>query len=247
MKAVHLAGALAALACAGTDVPELPIENLGTVEQPIFMPAGYGHEGNSTRCDGSWSGGECQVPDWGDKEFKIKRLLQNCDAWTIDRIDEALTLMQQRLEAVGWTMNLVTSGQNGTISCSTASGPPGTMNANGPWDLHSTSRGTLKQYGGFAITIRQWSTYLCDGTGEPGEVWSNATVQEQVNVFINIITHEISHVVGLGHGAQGTLMAQTMACDTDAPQWQGVLDWEPEEYEMLLCYNPNSGTGSDCQ
>lgn len=230
------------LACGSShETRAVAMVNLGTAHQPIYMPAGYGRERDGSRCIPPWDGGFCKVPDWGDKELKIRFVTNDCDAFTRDRIIDSLFYMQAEAAAVGWTINIVTSGQNGTIRCSTASGAPGSTSTSSH-DNHSTQHGTLIQYKGFEITIRPRGLYECGGGGP----WLNATEEERGFITMNVCGHELAHVLGLGHADAGTLMATTFGCTSSAPQWESVMEWTDAESDMLRCYNPNSGTGDAC-
>jgi hypothetical protein len=230
---------LPVLACGPAEEPV----NLGTLEQPIYMPAEYGREGDGSACSAPWSGSICKVPDWGDHEFKIKVDTGACDAWTRDRIQEAVGLFQVWMGWYGWDVNRVTSGQNGTIRCDMGNGDPGTTAANAPFDYHGVPYGTLLQYGGFTVTIRPWPIYTCNS----GNAWTYATLEEKVNVSVNVIMHELFHVAGLGHnGEAGELMSAAFVCSNAAPQWQRILEPTDAEASMLLCYNPNSGPNPWC-
>lgn len=235
---------LGLVACGGGDFQQPEQVNLGTLEQPIYMPAGYGREGDGSRCQGEWADSICKVPDWGDREFKIRLDLDTCDAFTADRIREAVGLSQIWMAEYGWDVNIVRSGQNGNIRCDMNSyGPPGSSSAKAPFDVHITEFGILSQYGGFTITLRPLAYYTC-GNGDP---WTYATLDEKINVAINVALHELFHVAGLGHNGQpGTLMNSSFACSNSAPQWQGLLEPLADEVAMLRCYNPNSGPNPWC-
>ena len=240
--------------CAAADEIEIaPQENIGTLEQPIYMPVGFGSEGGGakTRCDDSWSNGQCWVPDntngaYVDLSLTVDLNCTGYSGFMNDRLLEALARWQPWMESRGVNAD-VAFGACGLGYCLKCGDLPGS--AAGRFspvsdESHSTPRGTLHQYASGNIIIDEYSIYQY-----PFDV---APLQKQVNVSINLIVHELMHLAGIGHDATGrlALMSQGVCyglstCLSEAP-WNQLLPATAADLNAIDCYNASSGTGDRC-
>lgn len=137
-----------------------PVGDIGTLGQPIFMPDGFGSESDQTRCDGSWSGNECVVPDRRQISFRVKTTgPEACGATIAAQAKLAVDFVigVANSSPNNWTISrvedVVGSVANWNIKCRPG-GPPGQTTFDfSTVDSHSTPRGTLKQVQGGDIFI----------------------------------------------------------------------------------------------
>jgi len=237
----------------GVEVEPLPPPadgELGSLEQPIFMPDGYGsEEGDQSRCDTSWSGGKCVIPDNRSPNFGI------------DQCGTETSLFHRNIwTALGYTFGVVNSspldwamtrshsnGGDYIVRCvGDTTGAPMSTSFNGVTaDCHDTDRGTLCQAKSGTITVRM-------GVFLQNPAFANATAAEQDRIIQNMLRHEAGHVNGLGH-KKGASYDQLMAAVyPNAPgaagtdPWANMLTHDSAEIHMLDCYRETSGTTSRC-
>jgi hypothetical protein len=251
-KAIALLASFAAMACGeaidadgiALDVPE---EDLGTLRQPIYMPSGYGsEEGDQTRCDSSWSGGGCMIPDNRSPGFAIQ---SSCLQGTLFH-DQAYLALGYVMGVVNssplswamdryhsgsadWHINCVGSGSLANTSCSILPAP----------DCHDTPRGELCQCKGGNIDINVNAVQ-----NSPG--WVNGTTAQRGRFINNIVRHEVGHAIGLGHvpSSAGKLMSVGYPSEPvpGVDPWDNLYTFDSTEVNALDCYRETSGTTPRC-
>jgi hypothetical protein len=212
-----------ALACGATDEGQYTtVEPIGSLEQPIFMPNGFGIEaGDHSRCDSDWSGGTCYVPD--NRGAKVYVNPFNCPNWFVQRMNNAVIDMNNLVSPYGWSITLVGINDPFTyqISCdssdSSDSAPAAYSDHTGSMDCHDSSRGELCQTRAGFIVVRP--NYI-----ESKGVFQAATDFQRRMYVANIVRHELGHLVlGFGHlpGTQGgnKLMAKGFPDDLQSNVW----------------------------
>jgi hypothetical protein len=241
-----------ALACGGESFNgvalDTPREDVGTLQQPIYMPSGYGsEEGDQTRCDSDWSGGLCVVPDNRSPNFGIDQCGTN-DSLFHRNIYTALGYVIGVTNSVPleWaTTRSHSSGGDYVIRCvGDTSGTPMSTSYNSiTADCHDTERGQLCQSKSGTITVR---TGVILNT--PG--FQAATASQRDRIINNMIRHEAGHVIGFGHvpSGPGKLMSvgftPTPVPGVDA--WDNLYTFDSTEIHALDCYRETSGTTPRC-
>lgn len=240
--------ALFAVACAGTDDQPEPI-NYGTLEQPVYVPGGYGIEGVTNwqghpdfglRCSGSipadvadnW----CSMPD--SKSIVIGFQAGTCDSLMQAAAVDAYNFWVAEVTGAGFT---VTTGNTFQMKCGSIAGTTvlGKFTSGPSWDQIGASYGTLGQYKNGFITMDQtdinaWAQSLAPGS---------ATARH--NIKRNLWLHELFHLVGLAHSHNGT--GPELLSEKPDGTWVNAKQITQTEWNMLDCYNPaNGGLFDDC-
>jgi hypothetical protein len=244
---------LLALACGA---PVVESVDLGTLEQAIYMPIGYGQSAiKGMRCTTPFQGGECTVPDVRAVHMWFKP--STCGIYEAAVVVDSLLWFEAQLDWNGWAHTLYTQDtfpwpiQQGhpitpvgslIIKCGTS--VPGSLAevAISDFDNHSTQYGTLKQYRHSTLTfgtdaIEKYTSFTLGDAN--AKFWSLA----------NIMRHELGHQMGLGHTGShipAQLLDNTWPLLPGSPATLGPLELLTEEQDMIWCYNPNSGTGDAC-
>lgn len=253
------------LACsAGTDETQDEEAEFASVEQPIFMPEGYGADKNQNRCGNPFAGGECRVPDrrdwifeWpcDDNGFDCQRLCT--DATVRKGIETAAKNMSSFLNAQGWSTSArkATGREPGgkVVRMRCDNGPTsGTVGAattipslclQSDTDCHSTPRGQLFQYGSATITV---FPNRVKNLGSIQGGYASLTAAQQRLLFTNIVAHEFGHVSGLGHADAATSPLMGFGSQGAMPGINTTLQPTTDEKNWWKCYNESSGTNSRC-
>jgi hypothetical protein len=237
---------LLALACGGEATGEYV---LGTSEQPIFMPYRYGIDGLTNwegdpdfgmQCEGSvpadFADDQCLVPD--SKTIRFKHYASTCpdSTWDSAAVD-AYYDWKYEVEAMGWS---VVDGTNFQMRCDAGAGggAMGRFRPGPTWDQHGTSWGTLSQYKDGKITM-----YYADADAWLQQVYPGSAAYRQIG-RINLIKHELYHLVGFGHSQHGA--GSDLMSESPNGTWYTYKDLGSTRRTMLDCYNPGSGTSDDC-
>ncbi len=235
---------LGSLSCGVSDQVQT---NLGTLSSPVYIPSQMGMEkGDGSRCDSSWSGGVCYVPDSKTVKFYVDG--QNCPVWYKQRIQNAVIDMNTLSSPYGWSTQLVGINEpwNFTIYCETESTRPTARTwFNDNFDCHDTDLGDLCQTRTGYIAVRP-------NYAESKGVFKAATTQQRIYWMANSMRHEVGHAAfNFGHlpgTQQGTkLMAKGYPDDLDSPVWNSFLTPDQDEQHALDCYTPGSSGSSSCQ
>lgn len=213
-------------ACGGES--STPLQNMGTLKQPIYMPWNYGMEGDTTACSPPWSGGECQVPDQRNITYNWAA---SCTGEKTNLISNGLWSAAAEVSPLGWTLDVVKSG-NWTIHClGDQTGSPGSTVADtSTMDCHDSQFGEVCQFQGGDIYIRF-------GVVLSLPAYAIATSNQRRNIFSNILKHEIGHTFGFGPSAPVV---------GELDPWDQVLEFSTGEIDMLDCYTPGSNTNPSC-
>ena len=225
------------LACGATAEEFVDVEDIGTLEQPIYMPNSYGHTvtgagyGQGAACPNTtWPGYGCWVPD--NKYMVVQFLASTCDSWWQARFVEAWNYYDATFASWNNEWNLVPP-EGGIVKykmrCTTSGNHRFQQNTSDV-DTHDSSRGTLRQYRKGDIYI---NTNLLQGGSE---------LQRQRSAR-NSIMHEMGHMFGLGH-PETCNYGNSLMCGqnyTSAAHYPSAA-----ELQMIKCYNEDSTTNSDC-
>lgn len=240
-------------ACGAPGEDIAPSENIGTIEQPIFMPSAYGFEdgNNAPRCIPPWDGGHCWVPDNTGDNVKLLYWIDDAscthfNGFFKDRIHETFLIVQSKLRAQGLVVELMGTKLEAkyTIKCGTnASGSLGRF-APVSQQIISTVNGDLVQFGSGTVTIDQSQI-------EATPCFQTSTLQKQVDFSDNVIQHEMWHVAGIGHenkpGGNGiTVMDPFYDGATNKASCTGFMNLKTTDLAAIDCYNATSGTGDRC-
>jgi hypothetical protein len=253
--------ALVLASCAGgVDLEEDAIiaePILGTATQAIFMPTSYGIEENSAaqeRCVPPWAGGQCWVPDNTGSNVNIKIYLDTnaahganpkCEPFFQTVIASAAATFVTRMQNLGLTASITTDSTqaNTFIQCATNDHAFGHTQMAGS-ETHTTVNGTLVQSGTRRIFIDQDAIVATP-------CWATGDFNKASNFTKNATTHELYHVVGVGHEPQPggggiTLMDPGYDGAANKAACTGVMFAKPADEANIDCYNATSGTGDRC-
>lgn len=258
MKTLNtIAFLIACLVACGGESPTVDGIELGTLEQPVYMPVKYGIEG-VTNWEGSPDfGRECEgstpaqvADDWcsvpNSKTIKFRWFPSTCPLTgsygTAEGfrqvVYEAIINWQSEMTLLGWDM--YQTGEDFQLKCETVAGTPMGRFQPGPeWDQIGAPYGTLGQYktGRYQIDftdIAAWAQALAPGSASA-----------RYNIVYNLVRHELWHSSGLGHSAAGA----GPALMNEAPNgtWVTIKQPSASQLDRVECYNPaNGGLFSDC-
>lgn len=174
------------------DEGEAPAGDIGTLEQGLTIPTGYGTVPGGGRC---WSGVDCRHP--GSKTYPRNFKASTCDPWQQSRWvggeirAMAMTSPDGSSAKATWTLS---TGTKNTFQCGT--------NAQAI-TLHPSLDGSL----GVAIITSNNATkkYIKSDIwifpenmeNEPG--WWGRSISEVEKFYENAIAHEIIHSMGIDH------------------------------------------------
>jgi hypothetical protein len=232
-KILFVVGLLSTVACgAPADgeyiIPE-SLDELGQVQQPIFMPTNYGNEGVGEPCVAPWANSMCFVPD--NKHIQVQFQAGTCSAWWQTRMVSAFAFMEAYVDGLGDDWNMTSPGNgNYQVKCGSTTGF-GTFDENNvDIDSHPTPNGQLIQYRKGLIII--------DTTDiEGSSTFSGSIESARQKIAHNAIIHEFGHLIAVGHTPTGVMKngLQTTA-----------QTFTTAQSNMLKCYNEDSGTDDDC-
>lgn len=225
--AIRIAAAALAIGCSNG----FEVENIGALAQPIFMPDFYGSSGlGGLKCGNPFQNWECKVPD--NKHIKMRFQASTCSPWLGARVVEAWNDLAYDIQWMGgeWQLSV---GDNYLIRCDSGVGALGGFFPR-DYDIHNTSRGTLKQYRKGDILISPLELEDC----------GSHTLEECARRARNTVRHEFGHLIGLGHfeGCGPELMRQC----PDGSVWYDEHIATNEELWGAICYNEDSGPNDDC-
>lgn len=215
---------------------------IGTLEQGIFVPVGYGAESgtqngvSSPPCDDTdWAGGQCSIPD---SKFQIyKFFASSCSSWWQARFVGAENYVKPFVNGLGDDWAYYGGDINGVYThgmyCNTSSGL-GAFTPGPDFENHATPLGTLRQYKNGTIRID-----TADIEAQAG--WSSKTEAERIRFAENVIRHEMGHSLGFGHFGSGL-----MQDGTNATWYSNSKTFTIADRTVLRCYNEDSGSSPDC-
>jgi hypothetical protein len=236
-------------------------EELGTLEQPIYIEGNYGFEVDGTKCSPPWSGGTCGVPDI--RQFSIGVHQYTCPTQLFkDQILDAANHARDVANANGWSIEVHTyttgpePGHNFDLSdpfdirCTTsgANVPAGragrsdcSENIDHILDCHDTQFGQLCQYRNCNVFVR--NDFITNSSG-----WAVATNAQRGIVVENVGRHEMGHALGFGHStATDDLMFSSISLNAPLTNdWTGLQTYTTTEKHQLDCYRETSGTTTNC-
>lgn len=241
--------ALVFVACAGADFEEVGgAEEIGTLEQPIFMPNSYGHQDGFMQCGNPFQG-TCMVPD--TRSFVISVHQFTCSTQQFkDQILDAANYAAARAWENGWNVSVQNLPNNATgsshwiIKCAN-NGPAGTLGQTSIsesigflWDCHDTERGDLCQFKRATSIVYE---NIITGTS----AWASGTTTQRNNMIENVGRHELGHMLGFGH-TSASCGTDLMATCPSGTSYYTLRPFTATQLSMLDCYNETSGTGDNC-
>jgi hypothetical protein len=250
--------ALFALACGGRDEDAEPGEILGTAEQAVYHPAGYGTEGGTdangskTACDGNWSANECWVPN--SKTFYTKFQAGTCSSWWQARFVDMWYEQLAEIDYINVAVDVASKWYVGPVPeifgepaiapglifnwrCQATGGiasfQPNSSNSD---DIDAGGNDELRQYKGGTLRVDTAEI-------EADVLWAASDDARRRRFARNVLRHEVWHQMGHGHeyaSGPGHLMG---TCD----YWNEECWPTTTMYDRQKCYNPsNGGLFDDC-
>jgi hypothetical protein len=243
---------------------------LGTARQAIFLPNDYGSTQNQNEClhrAQGWQAGKCYAPRSLKHRVAVCAPMPGTDerAWAAQEQTAALGAAANwlfEMRGAGWDITLDKETLTSAVDCrdrargidirvvkKTGNSPPGqthiitTQWPLGVTDCDATQGGEFCQYAGpFTVTIKPGAWENAQGVGQACAGWAGATAAKRLNMMVNVVQHELYHVVGLGHTGQpgdGNLMSKAFHCEVNnvAP-WLGVLRPLRHQMDALYQYDP---------
>jgi len=240
-----LALLLLALACGAPSEAGQDIIPLGTLEQPIYLPFRYGIEGITNvqghpdfgrECEGTtpaeWADNNCVVPN--SRTVRFKFYASTCNGTWMGAVADAYWDWKAELEYWGWS---VIDGSNYQLRCNDGDGGGalGRFVPGPSWDTIGVPQGTLRQHKDGRITMYSSSI---------DQVIANRSTEEQRIVRMNLIRHELYHLVGFGHTTNGP--GNDLMAVAPNSNWYTYRELGDRRRIMLDCYNEGSSTSPRC-
>ena len=225
--------------------------DIGTLEQPIYMPDQYGFEGGSGgRCDSNWEGGRCWVPDIRPISIRLANS-HGCSQFTIDVITLAIQQFGSFLPS-DWPVTYANDGayqvkcnNSETLAQNSRLGNMALVKE----EEHDTSRGKLTQHRTGTMTLFTGKIAALSGW----QCGSSTSCENRRKVFLsNVFRHELGHILGMGHRttSSGSRLMDYAFPDynSSSPQlvWSQALTLDATEKSWLDCYTPGSSTSPSC-
>jgi hypothetical protein len=260
--------ALALLVGCGAESADGPTADapadFGELEQALYVPTGYGADGNQNRCGSPFAGGVCLMPD--TREWLIivpdSGEHQGCSRANVrTQIDLAAREWSFKVNQQGWSTAVVgasvtevggvaitcsgdASSTNKRFGVTTVSGPCGTPGT----DCHSTPRGTIQQYADASILMYPERVYANTNISFPNGFgnFGGLHITQQNNFIFSLVMHELGHLAGLGHTGYATSKLMGLHSFNDLSPFNGRLYPTTEELNMIKCYRETSGTTPRC-
>lgn len=206
----------------GAELDELD-EELGTLEQGLTLPLGYGsHVANWSRCLSRFS---CRLPT--DKTITYRFYASTCNAWWQARFVTAVDNWVNLLGDVGWTITHH-SGNNPDyiLKCDNNAGA-----SLGGFTPASCS-------GADPAKCNKGTAYVNPTAIGALPTWSSKTDTQRQRWAVNAIFHELGHGVGFGHGGPDGGNTTVMS-GYDETSWYTTFHWYSDlELDMLADYVP---------
>lgn len=243
------AWAACAFACASAgDFDDPEASELGSLEQPVFMPNNYGHQDGFMQCGNPFNG-TCMVPD--TRSFVISVHQFTCSTQQFkDQILDAANYAAARAWENGWNVSVQNLPNNATgsshwiIKCAN-NGPAGTLGQTSItesvgfiWDCHDSDRGELCQF-------KRATSIVYENIITASAAWAAGTTTQRNNIIENVGRHELGHLLGFGHTSSGC-GTDLMATCPSGNSGHTLRPYTAAQLSMLDCYNETSGTGDNC-
>jgi hypothetical protein len=203
------------------------VDELGQLEQPIYVPSGYGKYVNSEPCQSAQG---CFVPD--KKYIQAQFFASTCNNWWQTRMVTAFAEVEGYVDNLGDDWGMISPGSGlYVVRCGSVTG--GDLGGFSPSDTQSHSSGLI-QYNRGTIKI---NTAAVEGQSS----WANATEAQRQRFAINLIKHEFGHLLGLPHEANTLLNNGALTL-----WWNANMSYTTSMRNRMQCYNEDSGTSPDC-
>jgi hypothetical protein len=200
------------------------LDELGELEQPIYIPSGYGHAG-SNACTSVL---DCFVPD--KKYIQAKFYASTCSSWWQARMVTAFANIESMVDNLGDDWGFIGPGSGlYEVRCGNAL----ELGSFTPLDTQVHSGGPI-QYNKGNILVD-----VADIQNLP--FWVAGSTETQRQTFaVNAIRHEFGHLLGLPHGSG------IMHAGPETIWWNSVISFSAAQRTAMQCYNEDSTTTPDC-
>lgn len=179
--------ALGLLAASGA--PPQDAEELGTLQQALTWPDGYGwRQSTGDRCYSS-SGNHSGCVRQGTKRIRYGFQAGTCHTWWQTRFVEAHNDFLSLMTGLGWDVSGPSNGTDVEMSCN--DGIPGGGNF--------TPSNSVTQPDG-SVTFTDGNLYISVLHITDDTSWFGKSDVQRQRCARNFILHELMHTVGLGHG-----------------------------------------------
>lgn len=240
----------------GASVESEPLggQVIGTAEQAVYRPAGYGMEGGTdangskTTCDNDWSNGECWVPN--SKTFYAAFQAGTCSSWWQARFVDVWYEAIAELDYINADVDVASKWYLGPVPtifgepaiqpgliynwrCQATDGiasfQPNRSNSD---DIDAGGGDELRQYKGGTLRLDVADI-------EADILWVASDDARRQRFASNVLRHEVWHMLGHGHEENGLMGG----CD----YWNEECWPTMTMYNRQECYNPsNGGLFDDC-
>lgn len=219
---------------------------IGTAEQHIYTPDGWGLEGDATQCHVPWSGSTCSATFSKLVDLRVNQ--SNCpQQYQRDALLAAANRFKSFLEGLGtgWAVNVRTSGNyagiglNHTLACKSGQ----CVLPNGQHCIGG-SDSTPKPYDN-CTPVDDVGAFCRFNTSAarlyPSEIeamfgWAGKTTAQKQRFWTNDAQHELYHGIGLGHNST---VDSLMYPSASSLSYDVLLAPTSTERNNAACYDPN--------
>lgn len=213
-----------------------PEGDIGTLEQALTWPVGYGTlKLNPSRCWDS-SGDGCLHPNWANKTFRRRFQAGSCSSWFQARFVSADGLWTNTLSSRGWTIQVPDS--NGKAKwywhCKPASELQALCNTTNA--LGCTAVNWAQDASGNGVHTGG-NVYIFPEKFEAQASWAGKTDAQKERFATNILLHELYHSVGLGH-SDAMLSSTLMVSPAPTSFYDAIFSPVTQERTWLNDFQP---------